>query len=646
MYTITYTVSRAPDVLLWQPPGTVRIDAFRILNFRGIEHAEMQGLADEPVIAVSGPNGAGKSLLFEAIALLWRINTIVSRQQVIPSALIGPWADTCEIEVTVALADEEITALSQHAKAAGLPEPESDRAPIGIRLTHEGGPLDLIVDNWASPLSRLDFTTTHGFANVDYFPADRAFPRGEQAQVNPGLLTDEQRESFRDQIVGSFAQQRSLVNLSGIAPLLASLDYVDLLADREKTPSSGDFDALTGAFAASTSKVILRPTLDQSSAQGAVIRVRTPAGHLHSIDQLSSGEQEVLGLSYFVRRLSARGGVLLIDEPELHLHPSLQRTLFSALEATADRAQVWIATHSPRLITATPLDAIIHAVPAAGKGTNQTSRASDETDRLRLLDDLGVHPIEAFQSDALLVLEGTTDPLQIGAFLPLELGRSATVIGGDATGVETVVKSMNAADLPIPHIGIRDRDYLTDAEATALEKKIPNLFVWSLRSVENEILSPPLISKTLQRAGAPMTAASVNKKLRDLAKAQREIIQAELTDARLHSQHAYTKGGKTALEQRKHYLQEVQRVAGEKLGEFDKAAAEVAADLQQRWMKDFLKLVDGKRLFSEFVALTPFSSSSDLRAALAQTAHDHPELLPPGLQRLRDRIHKLLPASH
>jgi AAA domain, putative AbiEii toxin, Type IV TA system len=125
-----------------------------------------------------------------------------------------------------------------------------------------------------------------------------------------------------------------MISLSGIAPLLASLDYVDLLAQREGRPPTGEYDTLVQTFAAATSKQILRPSLDPYSPQGASLFVETPAGVRHRLDALSSGEQEVLGLTYFIRRLSARGGVLLIDEPELHLHPSLQRAFFSAVEAT------------------------------------------------------------------------------------------------------------------------------------------------------------------------------------------------------------------------------------------------------------------------------------------------------------------------
>ena len=39
-----------------------------------------------------------------------------------------------------------------------------------------------------------------------------------------------------------------MVNLSGIAPLLASLDYVDLWRTQENRTRTGEFDALADAF--------------------------------------------------------------------------------------------------------------------------------------------------------------------------------------------------------------------------------------------------------------------------------------------------------------------------------------------------------------------------------------------------------------
>ncbi len=623
----------------------MRLDRVHIANFRGIELAELHGLAASPLITVAGPNGAGKSIFFEAIALMWRITSIWQRQQIVPSTIIGPWGDDAHIDVEVVLETDELRALRDYAERVGLPQLGDSRADLRLRITHGDRPVAVEATPGAEPLLTLDFTTAHPFANVDFFPADRAFPRGEQAAVNPALLSEQQREAFRDQIVGSFTQQRQLVNLSGIAPLLASLDYVDLLADRERRPRSGDFDALADAFAAATSKRLLRPTLDPASPQGAVLRVETPIGILHAIDQLSSGEQEVLGLTYFVRRLSARGGILLIDEPELHLHPSLQRALFSALESTAARAQVWIATHSARLITAAPLEAIVHIRPATGSVRNQLTRASAETDRLRVLEDLGVHPIEAFQSDAFVVVEGPTDEQRLSALLPLEFGRVFTFVAGSGADVERIVGLLNSDAIPIPHLGIRDRDTMSNDEAIALEAATPNLFVWSRRSIENVILSPPLLAKTLERSGSPLSEEEVVARLRELAGRQREAIEAELVEARLREAHSYSRAGATPSARLKHHLQEVRRVADERLAQLDDVTDEVERELDARWESDFLVIADGKRMLSEFLQFTGFRTVRDLLAAITQSAHDHPELMPSDFARLRQRLHRVLPGA-
>jgi hypothetical protein len=164
-------------------------------------------------------------------------------------------------------------------------------------------------DPWLQQLLRTpQFATAQSFGQIDHLPADRTTGRGEQAQVNPSLLSEQQREQLRTNVVGSYAQQRQVVGISGVAPLLATADYMDLLADRQGIQPSGDFDAITSPFYDATGKRVRRPSIDPSDPYGAGIRVETATGTEHGLDQLSSGEQEVLSLSFFVRRLRSRGG--------------------------------------------------------------------------------------------------------------------------------------------------------------------------------------------------------------------------------------------------------------------------------------------------------------------------------------------------
>lgn len=64
-----------------------------------------------------------------------------------------------------------------------------------------------------------------------------------------------------------------------------------------------------------------------------------------SIDQVSSGELELVTIAGTLL-LASFTGILLIDEPELHLHREWQTGLLDALTAMAPESQIIIATHA------------------------------------------------------------------------------------------------------------------------------------------------------------------------------------------------------------------------------------------------------------------------------------------------------------
>jgi hypothetical protein len=200
----------------------MRIDGVSIHNFRGIRRAEISGVGDEAVVTISGRNGSGKSLVLEAMGLLWRADRLPSGLQL--PFLLGSWGDQLSIEMEITLTPEERRALEDATSwLGGATPPAPQRAGMRLDLsrTAAGG---VSIDPWLHLLRHPDFWRTHQFGQLDHLPADRSTSRGEQAQVNPALLHEEQREQLRTQIVGSYAQQRQVVGISGIAPLLATAD--------------------------------------------------------------------------------------------------------------------------------------------------------------------------------------------------------------------------------------------------------------------------------------------------------------------------------------------------------------------------------------------------------------------------------------
>lgn len=96
--------------------------------------------------------------------------------------------------------------------------------------------------------------------------------------------------------------------------------------------------------------------------------------HFRDLEENSLGYNNLLYLATVLAELSAtskeEGGlrILLIEEPEAHLHPQLQILLLKYLEGAAkdEEIQVVVTTHSPVLASAVSLDAITHLAVTDG----------------------------------------------------------------------------------------------------------------------------------------------------------------------------------------------------------------------------------------------------------------------------------------
>jgi len=68
----------------------------------------------------------------------------------------------------------------------------------------------------------------------------------------------------------------------------------------------------------------------------------------HSLDELSAGERQVLILIYLVSRWLQKGGIVLIDEPDLYLHPSLVDPFLASIENLVEEkgGQLVLTSHA------------------------------------------------------------------------------------------------------------------------------------------------------------------------------------------------------------------------------------------------------------------------------------------------------------
>lgn len=81
------------------------------------------------------------------------------------------------------------------------------------------------------------------------------------------------------------------------------------------------------------------------------VKIHGQRGMAHSMDDLSAGEHQVLILIYVLERWGEEGCVVMIDEPDLYLHPSLVSSMLSCLEqlVAAKNGQLLITSHQPEI---------------------------------------------------------------------------------------------------------------------------------------------------------------------------------------------------------------------------------------------------------------------------------------------------------
>lgn len=130
---------------------------------------------------------------------------------------------------------------------------------------------------------------------------------------------------------------------------------------------------------------------------------------------ISSGESELIALAIecmvFGLGLNGRSGVLLLDEPDVHLHPDLQSRFIQFLADLVDDLQfdVVIATHSSPILAELAMrdDSYICLMTA-----RQKDLEFERTDAIyqQLLPVFGAHPLsEVFNKTRTLLVEGDDD---------------------------------------------------------------------------------------------------------------------------------------------------------------------------------------------------------------------------------------------
>lgn len=270
----------------------------------------------------------------------------------------------------------------------------------------------------------------------------------------------------------------------------------------------------------------LRYTLTCNRSQ--LFRIDAAAWQAHSshgspVEQLSNGMKSIYMLSLletYVADANRIASIILVEYPELFLHPSMQKTASEILYQLSKKNQVIFTTHSPNMI-ANFSNRQIRQVQADRDGQ---SFVRDHADIDEILDDLGYSAVDLLNVSFVFIVEGRQDKSRLPLLLENyysglqdkdgNLNRISILTTNSCTNIRTYanLKYMNQVYLRDHFLMIRDGDG-KDAEQLARQlcqyyeernledaDKLPrvrrrNVLILKYYSFENYFLNPSIMAR-------------------------------------------------------------------------------------------------------------------------------------------------------
>jgi hypothetical protein len=240
---------------------------------------------------------------------------------------------------------------------------------------------------------------------------------------------------------------------------------------------------------------------------------------LVDIDDLSSGEKAVIQLFFpltehqinqsldnirgIERAASQESLAVLMDEPELHLHPNLQAKVLDYVRSLvlSEGMQFILATHSPSMVELTTPEELYLLRPDELIGTddNQLVRIATDAEKLDLMRQVFGSTSNITAMRQVLVVEGRAADRnsrraaddRIYAFLSNRFSQLTVVTGGGKSECQNLVQTLNQLLQPLSPslkaVALLDRD------VDETEPGLSEVILLPVSMVENLLVDPEVI---------------------------------------------------------------------------------------------------------------------------------------------------------
>lgn len=559
----------------------MKIKYLEIENFRGIKKIIFENLKD--VVVIAGPNGSGKSTIFDAIRLLksvyggynnnemdlwfneFQINLAHKNEELKSLFRNSSKSITIKADITLTTNEKEYIRnnasllLKQRVVSQFFPElnrfdsiesiattQRTKKKSIQITLKEEIEKLlttlsdtsysakititpDLTLSTFPNPVIEVVFSNfvPNSIGIIDYHGPNRTYNRERLG----GITLD------NNSVVEKMSQH-ALYNYAGKYSNIKSEMASSYLKDLVRKASGLNVNdntiiktlvELFGSFF--PEKKFLGPVPNANGDLDFPVKLNT--GEIHDIDDLSTGEKEIIYGYLRLRNNVPHNSVLLLDEPELHLNPRLVKGLPDFYRKNLGEAmgnQIWLVTHSDTFLRETVGQinySTYHLKFADTTNSNQIKKVdineNFENAVIDLVGDLATyHP-----GEKVVLIEGGGDTEfdlgMISTLFPEFIGKVNAISGGNKKRVidlhSMLKKVEDRSKLPMRFYAIVDWD--TDDSIIADSTSV---FKWDVYSIENYLLEEKYILQAIQELTLKDPTWTIQKVKSELAKCAKESL--------------------------------------------------------------------------------------------------------------------------
>lgn len=389
--------------------------------------------------------------------------------------------------------------------------------------------LSLVNDRLFVKVTRSNLQPDFRLPVIAYLPPFAGITDRE-TKVSPAIRRRRTGEGLAGAVLRNLLLDMEQANQARRTELRAGrpkITEADLRALRATDPWELLQHALRTTFAA---ELVIEPFRDEYHSYIRIEVVKgTVRGHklsrfhgYNKRDLMVEGSGFLQWLSVYALATSPDVDVLLLDEPDAHLHPTLQEQMMQSLAELSEvrDKQVLVATHSSELLRHWPVGRILQA-RSAGRG-RKFKYLVDDDQKVGLLAGIGsdyaprIDPVR--KQGRVLFLEGVTDGKMLGA-IEARLGRDvlkdwpiwqssaghkeraqlARALARDIDGLVAVsLRDRDDEALNSVDDSLTDLSYNSSAEFAALK--------WRRRHLESYLIHPEAVARCTGRTSDEVRA--------------------------------------------------------------------------------------------------------------------------------------------